>query len=450
MARARINCPNCRQPIVADIQQLFDVGEEPAYKSRLLSGMVNFVQCPHCGFQGNLSSPIVYHDPEKELLLTYVPPEVGMPRDEQERLIGSLINQVVDRLTPEQRKAYLLRPKANLTMQSLIEQILEADGITREMIEAQQKRLDLLQRLATTAEESARLEILKEESELVDADLFNLLNRLLETASVSENQESAKQLEAVHKLLLENTEFGKEINRQSQEVQEAIKSLQAAGKELTREKLLEIVIQAPNDTRLSALVSLTRPGMDYQFFQILSERIDQTAGNEKEKLLGLREKLLELTQQIDAQVASRTNQARVLLNKILETEDVTQATQDNLDQLDEFFMQALNESLEASRKAGNLDQINKLQQISSVVQQASSPPPEIEFIEELLDAPDDKARQQLLQDNKEKVTPDFLQVLSGVMTQVMDSNQEPELVERFKSVNRQVLRFSMQTNLRGG
>src|SRR5574341_2217194 len=133
MPKTRINCPNCRQPIVADIEQLFDVGEDPAAKQRLLSGTTNVVRCPHCGFQGNLATPLVYHDPDKELLLTFFPPEVNLPRDEQERLIGASINQVVNRLPQEKRKGYLLRPQAMLTLQGMIERILEADGITREI-----------------------------------------------------------------------------------------------------------------------------------------------------------------------------------------------------------------------------------------------------------------------------------------------------------------------------
>jgi hypothetical protein len=57
---------------------------------------VNVAVCPSCGFNGALSTPVVYHDAEKELLLTFVPPELALPRDEQEKLLGGLINQVVD------------------------------------------------------------------------------------------------------------------------------------------------------------------------------------------------------------------------------------------------------------------------------------------------------------------------------------------------------------------
>jgi hypothetical protein len=135
---------------------------------------------------------------------------------------------------------------------------------------------------------------------------------------------------------------------------------------------------------------------------------------------------------------------------MLESEDIPKIVQENLDHMDELFVHILNEMLEASRKAGDLEKSSKLGQISDVIKQASAPPPEIQFIEDLLDAPDDGARQQIMDENKGKITDEFLQILSNLMAQVTDSSQDPELVERLKAVNRQVLRYSMQANLRGG
>jgi hypothetical protein len=43
-----------------------------------------------------------------------------------------------------------------------------------------------------------------------------------------------------------------------------------------------------------------------------------------------------------------------------------------------------------------------------------------------------------------------MQILSSLVTQVMDSDQGAEFIERFKAVNRHVLRFSMENNLRSG
>jgi hypothetical protein len=107
----QIKCPNCQSPIQASIEQLIDVGQDPSAKARLLSGNLNRTLCPVCGFEGQLASPLVYHDPEHELLLTYIPVELGIAKNEQERILGQLINLVMGRLQPEQRKAYLLQPQ---------------------------------------------------------------------------------------------------------------------------------------------------------------------------------------------------------------------------------------------------------------------------------------------------------------------------------------------------
>src|SRR5512133_3530190 len=171
MPQTRTYCPRCRQPVTADINQLFDVNVDPEAKQRILSGSFNMIHCPNCGYEGNLATPIVYHDPEKELLLTFFPPDLGLPVNEQERLVGPLIQQVVSKLPNEKRKAYLLRPQNMLTMQTLIERILEGEGITRELLQAQQQRLNLMQRLMA-APEPTRAEIAKQEDLLIDESFF--------------------------------------------------------------------------------------------------------------------------------------------------------------------------------------------------------------------------------------------------------------------------------------
>jgi len=449
MPRTQINCPNCRQPIVADIQQLFDVGEDPAAKQRLLSGAFNIARCPHCGFQGNLATPIVYHDPEKELLLTFVPSEIGLPRDEQERVIGSLINRVIDRLPQEKRKGYLLQPKANLTMQSLIERILEADGITPEMIETQQKKLNLLQRMATASSDDARANLLSQEQDLVDVEFFGLLSRLMETARMSGDQESAASLEELQTFLIENTEIGEEIRQQTEEVQAAVNSLREAGEQLTRDKLLDIVIDAPSDTRVEILVSLARDGMDYEFFSLLTDRIDRARGTGRKRLIELRELLLELTRKYDEEMQARSQQMGELLDKLIEEENISEAVRSILPVVDEMFLRVLNQQIESARTQGDIERSAKLQQVLKVIEEASEPPPEVALIEKFLNAPDDKALHQLFEEHRKEVTPELISILSNLTLQMEEAKQNPELIDRLKSLTRQVRRFSMQSKLEG-
>lgn len=445
MPKTRVNCPNCRQPIVADIEQLFDVAADPAAKQKLLSGAVNVVACQSCGYQGSLATPVVYHDPEKELLLSYMPPEIGLPRNEQERLLGGLINQVINRLPQEKRKGYLLRPQSTLTMQGLVERVLEEEGITREMIQAQQQRMNLLQRLISAAPE-ARETIARQEDSSIDADFFSLISRLAEASLMSGDQRSARALAELQRGLLPVTTFGRELQAQSQEYEAAINSLREIGEQLTREDLLDVVTKAPNDTRLQALVRLARPGMDYEFFQLLSQRIDRARNEGRARLIEIREKLLELTREVDSMLAERRKAVQGAIDQMLQAADVSQTMAENISVVDEMFLEELDAALADARSQGNLERSAKIQQMMAVIQQASAPPPEVKLIEALLEADDDASRQGILEQNASQITQDFIDALTNVMTQVQSTGDE-DLNRQIQAVHRQVLRFSMKANL---
>jgi hypothetical protein len=445
MPTTRINCPNCRQPITADIEQLYDVGQDPSAKQRLLSGAANMARCPHCGYQGMIATPMVYHDPAKELLLTFFPAELNLKLEEQERMIGPLINKVVNSLPQEKRKGYLLRPQPVLTMQGMIERVLEADGITREMIQAQQNRLNLIQRLMGLSEEAVE-QAAKEEDELMDTEFFSILNRLVESAMMAGDEASARALADLQKQLLPLTTAGRKLEAQNREVQEAIRDLQELGDDLTREKLLDMLINAQSDMRVSVLTSLARPALDYEFFQLLTEKIDQAKGSGRERLTQLREQLLEMTREIDRQIESRMQRSREFLNQLIQEEDIAAATEQNLGAIDEAFLQVLNSEMADARQKGDLDKIQKLGQVVQVIQQASAPPPEIEMIEELMEVEDDQARQEWLANNREKVTPEFVDTLTNLVGQSGDG-RDKELADRLQEVYRSVLRFSMKSNL---
>jgi hypothetical protein len=446
MPNTQINCPNCRRPIVADVDQLFDASADPSAKQKLLSGAYNIIQCPHCGFAGSYPTPIVYHDAGKELLLTFFPPEVGVSRDEQERMIGGLINQAVNRLPQEERKAYLLRPEGFLTLQSLVERILEADGITKEMIDAQQQRIKLIERLMSASEDSVE-EIARQDDELIDADFFALLSRLGEASLMSGDQNSAKAINDLQQTLLPITTFGQELQKQTEEVQAAITDLRELGPDMTRDQLLDLVLNAADENRIKTLVNLARPGMDYEFFRLLSERIDRARGDGRARLIELREQLLELTSEIDKQMAERAARAQQLLNSLLETADPAQSLTQNLQVVDEFFVQELENALEAARNQSDLEKIEKLNKMVEVLESMSTAPPEIEFIQELIDASDDAARRALLEQNQEKVTPEFLDTLMNISAQT-EAGEDKELAARVSALYKLALRFSMEANLR--
>ena len=165
----------------------------------------------------------------------------------------------------------------------MIEKILEADGITKEMLEDQQKRIDLLEKLLKTPSEE-RVAIFEKEKELIDINFFSILSRIIESAMAQGDENSQKPLLDLQQQLFENTEVGKEFYAQAKETEAAMKALQEARKDgLTSEKLLDILMKTESETQISTIASLARSGLDYEFFQLLSEKIDDASDQDKKK-----------------------------------------------------------------------------------------------------------------------------------------------------------------------
>ena len=451
MPQTQIACPRCRQMITANIEQLFDVTQDPQAKQRLLGGVSNMARCPHCGYQGRLATPIVYHDNEKELLLTFFPPELSMPLNEQERLIGPLIKQVTDRLQPERRKAYLLKPTANLTYESMIQTILEKDGITPEMVKEQQDRVQLIERLLQASAKDVRSEIIKQNSKLIDEQFFALFSRLAQSAAGSGQEPVARAMVDLQNQLLEETEFGRNLKESVGELEAATKSLQDVGQGLTREKLLDIVLESPGDARVRAYASIARGGMDYQFFQILSERIDKASGEEKARLESIREKLLEFTDEIDKQLEACYKQAQEFVESLLAQDDVVKAVRDNLNGFTQDSVDVVNQMLRQASEKNDYTRMGKLQKMVEVLREVSTPP-EVGFIEQLLDAPDDATMSQMLDANKDLLNDQFMEALIGLVAQVDQAAEQgnPEakaLSEKLSKVYKTALKFSMKKNI---
>lgn len=449
MPQTQVPCPRCRQPVPANVEQLFDVTADPGAKQRLLGGVSNFVRCPYCGHEGRLATPIVYHDNEKELLLTFFPPELGLPVNEQEKLIGPLIKQVTDRLPAEKRKAYLLSPKANLTFESMIELILGKDGITPEMIKSQQERVQLIDRLLQASSADVRSEIIKQNAKLFDDQFFALFSRLAQSAANAQPK-LGETLVALQDQLLKETEFGRGLAESVGEMEAAAKSLQEAGQGLTREKLLDLVIAAPNEARIRAYVSLARGGMDYSFFQTLTERIEKASGEEKTKLENVREKLLEFTNEIDRQLEARYKQSQQFIETLLKQDDVAAATQANIQNFTQDAVDIVQQMLRQASEKNDYVMMGKLQKMIEVLQQAGAPP-EVAFIEQLLELPDAAAIEQALKENADTVTDQFMEALNGLVAQVeQQSASNPEaktLSEKLSLVYKTALKFSMKRNM---
>jgi hypothetical protein len=433
-----VTCPNCNNRFVSPVLAIVDAGENPEAKALLLSGQLNVAACPQCGHVGRLSSPLVYHDPEKELLFTFVPSELALPDVEQQRLIGDLTNQVMSRLAPEQRKGYLLRPQSFLRMEGLIEAILKADGVTPEMLEAQRAKASLLDRLMHTSSRDARRVIAEENDSEIDYDLLQFLTLNIELAQAGGPEDAVQQLLKLRQELLEWTTAGRDIAAR----EEAIREL---GTEISRETLLEKLVHAAlagEKAKVETMVAIGRPAIDYVFYQQLTNRIEAASHDgkpeEAQTLKMLREDILNLTAEIDAELQRASEDATELLQQILRSDDLEQAVQANLAQIDDLFLNVLGMSLQEAEKSGQAETAEKLQKIGDTIMRLieEMQPPEVQLINRLLATEYPVATQELLGENRPQVNPRLVEIMQ-MIEEDLTQNGRTEMAQRLSKVRAQ-------------
>ncbi len=428
--KMQVTCPNCRMPVSATIEQLFDVAQDPGAKRRFLSGRFNIINCPNCRYQGQVATPLLYHDSDKELLLSFVPMELGLPQAEQERIIGRLMNDVINKLPQEKRKGYLLNPKPALTLQGLMDRVLEGEGVTREMMEAQKAKAQLVQQLLTATEEQLPALVKERDAEL-DYTFFQILTASAEGQAAEGNQGGAQRLLNLRNKLLELSSFGAQARQRQKMLEDTARELQTLGDKLTRDKLLELVLKAESDDRLAAYVSLARPGMDYTLFEALTKRIDKAQGPEKDRLAHVRDTLLQLTQEVDQATKAQMEEASQLLRQLLEAPDLGKALMENLPHIDDAFMAVLNLNLEAAQKAGRPDMLERLNQIQAAIMQLiqESSPPEVKFINELMQIEAEEVAVAVLKKRASEINQPLLEAMTYLVENLRQSGQ-PEAAER--------------------
>ncbi len=123
-------------------------GKTRRRKPSCLTGQLEHGALPELRQPVTVAAPLLYHDASKELLIAFVPMELNLTKDQQEKAIGDLMRDL--KLPQQAMKAYVFQPRRALTMQGLIEQVLQADGVTPEMMEEQRARVRLIETFMQT------------------------------------------------------------------------------------------------------------------------------------------------------------------------------------------------------------------------------------------------------------------------------------------------------------
>ncbi len=427
-----IRCPFCTTPISVPIQSVIDALEQPELKARLLTGRLNAFTCPNCRNSGALAAPFIYHDGDKELALIFLPLESGLNHADQQRVIGQLTQVVLNAVPPERRKAYLLQPRQFFKLQTLVDEILRADGITPEMVQAQQARVDLLRRLVETTDDAAFQALARENDTRIDAAFFQLVTLAMASAEADNRPDEFGRLSAVRDRLLDLTAFGRSAKAQSQAVEALLANL-------TREGLLEQLVKAPDSATREALLSVGRPLLDYPFFQQLTSQIDaaKRAGDtaEASRLTELRKEILALRDKLDAQTQQAVQQRATLLRELVASENLEQAVRAREALLDEVFLSILSAEMQAAQQAGDKKTYERLRQVGSAAMRViqEQQPPEIQFVNALLAVEYPDQTRQLLERNRQVLVPEFIEWLDSVAVDLREDGRG-ESAERLTQV----------------
>nr|MBN1229464.1 CpXC domain-containing protein [Anaerolineae bacterium] len=420
-----ITCPSCNQPFSAILEQVLDVGVDPTVKERLLSGRVNLIICPQCGYRGMIGTPLMYHDPEKQLAITFVPMELNLEQGDRERIIGDMVETVMRALPEDAPRGYLLQPSMALTFQGLIDQVLEADGITKDMVEEQRQMMGLLEQVVSASSKEEAEALINENPEMVDVLFLEMLAAAAQSIGQDGDQRRALRLLNLRTKLLDTTEAGQEVKAQQEALAEASEDLQALGEGITRKQFVDLIVRAAgDDIKIAAYASLGRGLLDYSTFQLLTERIDSVrTEEERERLSGARDILLSVAAEFEKRSRAIVERAVDTLKMLIQSPDLTQAIVNNVERIDDVFLSVLQANLEEARKAGNVEVSSRLKQIRDTVMQIleAAAPPELRLMNALLSAESDSAALDLLHSRSDELSPDLAEVMGELVEQLRDA-----------------------------
>jgi hypothetical protein len=343
---APARCPVCATQFTAPIENIID-GQNLSQKSAFLQGRLNMARCPQCQRVVPLNVPVLYYDLGQELAYVLLPNGLQMTTAEQERIIGSLTNGLVNTLPAEQRKFYLLNPKPFLSMESLIKAILEADGISPERYEAQKAKIQLLEKFLHTEDEAGLRAKVKENDAQLDREFFEILTGSMQAAQMEGNMAGAQTLFALRDFLARESSQGSQAVA---EIDEELGLVYLRGPD----DLLEKLQNAATDEEFEEWTAAGHEFLDYQFFQKLTAQIDnatQTGNQQKAQTLkALRTKILDTKGRQEETSRLAFQKSAQLLKDILQSNDPPKILEERLDEIDEAFFSILSANIEEARR----------------------------------------------------------------------------------------------------
>lgn len=438
--QTQIRCPQCSTPFAAEVFQLVDAQRQPELKQMLMNGQLNVAVCPSCQTMTQIASPLVFHDAAHDLFMVHIPQELNMTQMQQTEMVGRLTRGLMESLPPEERRAYLLQPQTILTMQTFMEKVLETEGITKEMIERQQKQAELLNTMAK-ADPDVVDYLIKERGREIDETFFAMLRQYVQTAQQMEDNSALLPLINLQAKLMQETAVGRRLEKQQIAMHKFSQAAKKAGG-LSPALLLEHVLlnQEERDV-VDSLVMAGQQALTYEFFSGLTLEIEkqEMAGDKVKiaRLTQIRTDLLALQEEMRQASQQVVNEADETLQKIMKSENLETAVRQYAAQMDDAFMYVLSRRMGEAQEAGETAVFQRLSQIQALImkQVENQAPPEIQLLTKLVQTDSAMDRDKLLEENKEMVTPDLLRVIDVLLTQVKGNpNREDDMEARLETI----------------
>ena len=442
---AQIRCPSCGNPYVVPVFTIIDLGANPELRGPLLSGQVNMGVCPTCGAGGPLGAPLMVHDPGHAFLGVYVPIDSGRDDLTRQKAIGDLTQALMRQIPANERKGYMLQPTQYVDWQRFMEKMWEFEGVTPEMLRRQRDQSALLQRLLTLANDDKALDIALERSAgLVDREFFALLDQIVMMARNQAQNGELAQILKLRESLLGKTEVGKAVRAQQERVRGFIAKITP---NMDREALADLVIEAwqaeDGQQLVGTLAVAAGQVFDYQFLMTLSERIGGAQGDARKKLEELRQFILQIQEQLAARQQqaqqAEAQQAQSFLQEILQANDPAAMMRERAEEIDDSFLSLLAANLQQAERAKVTAAVRRLRAIyeEAVKILQEDMPADLKLLNQLLTATDEATTRQLLKDNRNLLTREFVEALKPIEAE-MRENGQPELADRIKSLRGQI------------
>lgn len=443
--RTLVTCPRCGNRFEGVANSLIDPQVNPQLKADLLGGRLNAAQCPNCGTVSNVMTPLVYHDASKELLITFVPFELNLPKDRQEKFIGDMMREITQRLPKDSPKGYLFRPREALTLQGMIDQVLEADGVTPQMMEAQKAKMRLAETLAQASPDTLP-EIVRQNDAQIDLQVLQMLTLMAQQAIQQGRPDVAQQMINIQGAVVELSSAGKELialnARQEQTVQEVAAAVQSMGQNATRADFLNLAVSYAGDAeRLQALVGLVRPAFDPQFMQELNVYIGQSPADERPTLESMRDQITQYTAAIDQQTQMALQQAAQFLQALLQEPNAGEIIRANADMIDDTFMAVLTANIQEAERQRDLRMSSRLKELYNEVVSIlrDNMQPELRFLNEVLGAPSDEAARALIAENAQTYGDNLLDTIDAV-EEMLAARGDQQVLARLATVRQEAER----------